>query len=268
MPQLSRVAVISGDSKKKKVPIIGMNASPAINGATDIDFRVLNGVLSIPSGTYNVTPNTTFSANILVWGAGGGPTPSFSGGAGGFATGTLTFYSGVSYNIVVGATGSSPFNGGGGAGSAIEYLANANVIIAAGGGGGAGTGGNGGAGGGFVAANGYPAGAVGASAVGAVSPGSLKSGGPGTPVASGFGFGGAGPGGGGGGLYGGAASASGGGGGGGYIESRVVINGNLITGTNTTPAFSTDSLRSNNAGQGGSTSTGLGNNGLIVISVL
>ena len=99
MPQLSRVAVISGDSKKKKVPIIGMTASPAIDGVTNVDFRVLNGVLSIPGGTYNVTPNTTFTANVLVWGAGGGPTPSFSGGAGGFATGTLTFI--VAFHIIL-----------------------------------------------------------------------------------------------------------------------------------------------------------------------
>ncbi len=260
MPQLSRVSTINNDLRIKKVSSAIINISPAVTGSNIVDLQTLGGILSISgNGAYNLTPNTTFAANVMVWGAGGGFSTG-NGGAGGFSSGSFVFYANVSYNVVVGRAGSS---GTGGGGSGIEYLANANVIIVAGGGGGGGSA-QGGAGGGIFAQNG--AGGNGATAYSATSPGSFKVGGPSASV-FGFGFGGAGTGGGGGGLYGGAASASGGGGGGGYLESRILFTANAITGVNTTPGFSGYPNRYT-SGDGGIAPATVAGDGLIVITVL
>ena len=260
MPQLSRFSVVSNDFKIKKPTSVPIQISPAVGGNTTLDIRSLNGILSLYSnGSYNLTPNITFSANVMVWGAGGGFSTG-NGGAGGFSSGLMVFFANVSYNVVIGRAGSS---GTGGGGSGIEYLANANVIIVAGGGGGGGSA-QGGAGGGIFAQNG--AGGNGATAYSATSPGSFKVGGPSASV-FGFGFGGAGTGGGGGELYGGAASASGGGGGGGYLESRILFTANAITGVNTTPGFSGYPNRYT-SGDGGIAPATVAGDGLIVITVL
>lgn len=261
MPQLSRVSTFNNDVRIKKVSSALINISPAIvAGNTFVNFQAVGGVLTVNSnGAYNLTPTNTFSANVMVWGAGGGSSTG-NGGAGGFSTGLMTFFANVSYNVVVGRAGAS---GTGGGGSGIEYLANANVIIVAGGGGGAGSG-LGGAGGGFAAQNG--AGAVGATAFSATSPGGFKFGGPAASV-FGFGGGGGGTGGGGGGLYGGGASASGGGGGGAYLEERILFFSNTQTGVNATPAFSTYSGRGTGGSGGIAPATSAGD-GLIVITIL
>lgn len=261
MPQLSRTSTINNDLRIKKVSSAVINISPAvIAGNTIVDLQSLGGVLSInANGAYNLTPNTTFAANVMVWGAGGGFSTG-NGGSGGFSTGSFTFHANVSYNVVVGRAGSS---GTGGGGSGIEYLANANAIIVAGGGGGGGSA-QGGAGGGVVAQNG--AGANGATAYSATSPGSFKVGGPSASV-FGFGFGGAGTGAGGGGLYGGGAAAAGGGGGGGYLETNILFSGNTQTGANTTPPFSTYVNRST-GGNGGIAPATPAGDGLIIITVL
>jgi hypothetical protein len=261
MPQLSRVTTINNDLRVKKVSSALINISPAVvAGNTFVNFQAVGGVLTISSnGAYNLTPTNTFSANVMVWGAGGGSSTG-NGGAGGFSTGLMTFLANVSYNVVVGRGGSS---GTGGGGSGIEYLANANVIIVAGGGGGAGSG-RGGAGGGLAAQNG--AGANGATAYGAASPGGFKFGGPSASV-FGFGGGGGGTGGGGGGLYGGAASASGGGGGGAYLEETILSFSNTQTGSNTTPPFSTYPGLGT-GGVGGIAPATPAGDGLIVISIL
>ena len=238
MPQLSRVSTFNNDVRIKKVSSTVINISPAIiDGNTIVNFKAIGGVLSVnANGAYNLTPTNTFSANVMVWGAGGGSSTG-NGGAGGFSSGLMTFFANVSYNVVVGRAGAS---GTGGGGSGIEYLANANVIIAAGGGGGAGSG-NGGAGGGLVAQNG--AGANGATAYSATSPGGFKFGGP---AASVFGFGG---------------------GGGAYLENAILFVANTQTGVNTTPAFSTYSGRGT-GGNGGIAPATPAGDGLIVITIL
>jgi hypothetical protein len=264
MPQLSRVSTFNNDVRIKKVSSALINISPAIvAGNTFVNFQAIGGVLTVNSnGAYNLTPTNTFSANVMVWGAGGGSSTG-NGGSGGFSTGLMTFYANVSYNVVVGRAGAS---GTGGGGSGIEYLANANVIIVAGGGGGAGSG-LGGAGGGVFAQNG--AGANGGTAYSATSPGGLRFGGPAASV-FGFGGGGGGTGGGGGGLYGGGASASGGGGGGAYLEDRILFVANTQTGSNETPPFSTYSGRGTggNGGVAGVPSAIPAGDGLIVITIL
>lgn len=261
MPQLSRVSTINNDLRVKKVSSALINISPAIvAGNTFVNFQAIGGVLTVNSnGAYNLTPTNTFSANVMVWGAGGGSSTG-NGGSGGFSTGLMTFYANVSYNVVVGRAGAS---GTGGGGSGIEYLANANVIIVAGGGGGAGSG-LGGAGGGLFAQNG--AGANGGTAYSATSPGGLRFGGPAASV-FGFGGGGGGTGGGGGGLYGGGASASGGGGGGAYLENAILFVANTQTGSNETPPFSTYSGRGT-GGNGGIAPATAAGDGLIVITIL
>ena len=260
MPQLSRVSTINNDLRIKKVSSAVINISPAVTGTNIVDLQTLGGILSISgNGAYNLTPNTTFAANVMVWGAGGGFSTG-NGGAGGFSSGSFVFYANVSYNVVVGRAGSS---GTGGGGSGIEYLANANVIIVAGGGGGGGSA-QGGAGGGAIAQNG--AGASGGSAYSATSPGSFKVGGPAASV-FGFGFGGSGTGAGGGGLYGGGASPAGGGGGGGYLEHNILSFANTQTGSNATPPQSTYSSRSTGGNGGVAPATSAGD-GLIVITVL
>ena len=263
MPQLSRVSTINSDLKQTKRSVSNVTVSPAIDGQTQFNIsRNYSGVLTLSSfGAWNITPNNTFTANVLIWGGGGSSAPA-NGGAGGFSTATMVFRENVSYNVVVGRAGSS---GSGGGGSGIEFLSNSIVIIVAGGGG-AGGSGIGGAGGGLIAQN-APSGGSGGSAYSASSPGSLRVGGP-SASTFGFGAGGAGPaGGGGGGIYGGAASAGGGGGGGGWIESTELLAANTQTGTNTTPPFSTYSGRGTNGN--GAPSGGLsGSDGLVVITVL
>lgn len=264
MPQLSRVSTVNNDLRVRKNSSVTITISPAIDGRTTYDLtRISAGVLTLSSfGAWNLTPNTTFSANVLIWGGGGSAQPA-NGGAGGFSTGIMTFKENVSYNVVVGRAGAS---GAGGGGSGIEYLTNSVPIIIAGGGG-AGGSGIGGAGGG-LAAQSAPSGGSGGTAYGAASPGSLRIGGP---SASTFGLGAGGAVssplvGGGGGFYGGAASAGGGGGGGGFIDSTDLLLANTQTGTNTTPPFSTYSGRGSNGN--GAPSGSFGGDGLIVITVL
>jgi hypothetical protein len=263
MPQLNRVAVFNNDFKIKKPTSVFVNISPAIVGSnTIIDLRDLNGVLTLNTfGSYNLTPISTFSANVLVWGAGGAHSTG-NGGAGGFSTGGITFNANVSYNVVVGRAGSS---GSGGGGSGIEYLTNSVPIIVAGGGGGGGSG-RGGAGGGWFAQNG--GGANGASSFGFVSPGSFKLGSP-SAGSFGFGAGGAGGGGGGGGLYGGGASGAGGGGGGGFLNFDVMVLANTETGANNIPpnASYPDRGLNGNGGVSPGTAENIAGDGMIILLV-
>jgi hypothetical protein len=271
MPQLSRTTNIGVASRKKKTSSVQFTISPAypITSCTLVNFANVDGVVSLTTGaTYNLTPITTFTANVMIWGAGGGASGGLGGG-GGFATGTMTFFANVSYNVVVGASAAS---GAGGGGSGIELLSNANTpnifMVAGGGGGGASFGpGQAGAGGGFVAGNGAPG--TGATAFSAVSPGTLRRGGGGGGGA-GFGDGGSGTGGGGGGLYGGATNGSGGGGGGGFFDPTLVTSANIQSGSGFYAAANTMSAYAATYGQGGSPSSPLGtigSNGAIIITL-
>jgi hypothetical protein len=257
----SRINGINISQKEIIIPSsIPLQITPSYAESSIIDivgFPYL-GVLTITTtGTaYNVTPNVSFTANVQIWGAGGGSNPSIGGG-GGFTTGIVKFEAGVSYNVVVGTAGSS---GTGGGGSGIEYLANSNPILIAGGGGGGGSG-VGGAGGGLFAANGT---GTGATSYAAASPGVYRTGGPAASV-FGMGYGGSGTGGGGGGMYGGAGNGAGGGGGSGWISpGPTVVTGNTITGSGSSAANPSADARiaaGPNYGNGA-------NNGLIVITVL
>lgn len=257
MPQLNRVSVINSDLRVRKSPAPIINISPAIvGGNTIVNLRTYNGVLTLSAnGSWNLTPITTFSANVMAWGAGGLNNGAANGGAGGFSTGIMTFFENVSYNVVVGRAGVA--TGGGGGGTGIEFIANLAPIIVAGGGGGGGSG-RGGAGSGYIAQNSAASG-TGASAYGSTSPGSYRGGG------AGLGTGFSGPGGGGGGLYGGATNGGGGGGGGGFIDTPALVLSNTITGTNNTPPLS-DYTGRGTGGDGGV--SGVVGDGIIIITVL
>lgn len=251
MPQLSRLCTISGDEKKLRIlDSVPVQIAPALGGVTLFDFsQSNNGILVVTAGTaYNITPNVSFTANVVAWGAGGSPAAA---GGGGFSTGTIQFQAGVSYNVAAGSAGASSSGGGG---SGIEFLANANPILIAGGGGG---GASGGAGGGVFAANGT---GLGATSYGAASPGTYRTGGPGTGSSFGMGFGGTGTGAGGGGMYGGALNATSGGGGAGWISPSIDPTGNTITGSGASAANPSHPLRGNFGDAA--------NNGLIVITIL
>lgn len=269
MPHFSRIANIINDSRVRKPVNAAFTISPAFpsTGCTVVNFidSSNRGIIRFTSnGAFNVTPNTTFSANVLMWGGGGGASVA-NGGGGGFSYGVITFYANVSYNVVIGAGGTTAGSGGGGTG--IEYLANANTILSAGGGGGGAPGGAGGAGGGIIAANGAGGSAAG-SRYSAGAPGSLKVGGDGGSGLVGYGRGGSGAGGGGGGLYGGGSSASGGAGGGGFFDTRIIANStqaNTITGNGRFAAGNTDVLYSAGVGEGASAPSGVGSDGRIIL---
>lgn len=113
--------------------------TPAVSGKSAWDMTT-DGKLTLgTSGTWTIVPDSDFSVSVKVWGAGGGSTGA-SGAAGGAAVGTVSFQSGLSYQLIVGgggAGGSGNRNsGGGGAGSGIQYTTNTTPIIVAGGGGG------------------------------------------------------------------------------------------------------------------------------------
>jgi len=158
--------------------------SPAWSGSSTINID--DGAMNIGSyGTYTITPTTTFTASVKLWGAGGGGVaPVGSGAGGGFSHGTVRFVEGVQYIIVVGQGGSvvsgstgPRTHGGGGYGrntgltvnprggglSGIfsgSYLQGNSIIVAGGGGGGRFSNQvRQGAGGGLTGQNGYTTGA-------------------------------------------------------------------------------------------------------------
>jgi len=153
--------------------------SPSWLGKTVWDLDV-DGVLSIPiAGQYTITPVATFTALVKMWGGGGSPAyldAHYSGGAGGYAQGIITFTVSTPYGIIIGGVGdyaaygnANPYGAGGstvsyptvsypgGAGGGYSQIyifgsgppANPAILLA-GGGGGAGWGALGGAGGGAI----------------------------------------------------------------------------------------------------------------------
>ena len=239
--------------------------SPTIDGTSVIDA----GALTLATcGSWTITPESEFSANVQMWGGGGGASGGV-GGAGGYATGTVTFSAGVTYQFIVGcgggggnSTGRTAGSGGGGTG--IKIVSGNVPVLIAGGGGGSGltdaiSGDSGGRGGGEtgIGGGGNPGtqSAAGAGGNGRVplyvgAPGSGGTGGQGFPGTgtggggTGYGPGGgggngtpyidAGAGGGGGGYYGGGGGGTysdggrGGGGGSGYISPTYVTGGSFL----------------------------------------
>lgn len=223
-----------------------ISISPALNGSTSIGVSPGSTVSAASCGTWTFTPSNTFTAYVKCWGGGGGAGHGAlnivtSGGGGGYVAGYVTFYSGTSYQFLVGCAGTCGgairYGGGGGGGTGLRLTTGSIPIMIAGGGGGSGfqpgtmqggAGGGGGANGGggtggSPAATGgtqFGPGAGGSGVNGFPSPtqwgasGSGSNGGAGYTGSSGSGSA-AGLGSGGSGGYDGSA-AGGGGGGGGY----------------------------------------------------
>lgn len=229
-------------------------------------------------------PSGVTSAVFKIWGAGGGNAGSYSGGQGGYTTGTFTVVPGRNYNVYVGATGSGRSGGwpgggsassggtgaaagGGGGYSAIQDSTNNAYLAIAGAGGGAISVMDGYNGGGTTGVStgdkGYGVNTGGTQTAGGVAGvsidgrssdgGSLYGGSSSNPQNGGHSPGG----GGGSGYYGGAGGVSGGGavtsgpGGSGYVNASYSSNGTTIQG------YGSDTMR-------GSAAAG-GANGRVVI---
>lgn len=242
--------------------------SPAVNGQSD--WTLADGDLTLDTAqVYTITPSSNMNINAKMWGAGGSTTGNLSGGAGGYASGTIALTGGTSYKIRVGSEtgGGSGGTGSGGGYSGIfvtsETHAN-SVIIAGGGGGGcsqysvaqvsAAGGGLSGQTGGYQGTSGGQGGTQSAGGAGA-DEGLSRGGTSGSALTGGIGnsAGAYGGGGGGSGYYGGGGGASRiggdggnsgmGGGGSGYIGHSSVSNGVSTAGNQGTPGNSTDSAR-------------------------
>ena len=259
------------------------NASVASN-STALPFTF--NYVSSATQTWTA-PSGVTSAVFKVWGAGGGNAGSYSGGEGGYTTGTFTVVPGRNYNIYVGNTGigrtggwpgggtagsggnNREAGGGGGYSAVQDSTNNAYLAIAGAGGGAIAVGANGFKGGGANGEStgnaGYGVNTGGSQSTGGVANividggssngASLTGGNSSTPVSGGHAPGG----GGGSGYFGGAGGASGGGavtagpGGSGYVNPSYSSNGTTIQG------YGTDSLRG--------TSGAGGNAGKVVILI-
>lgn len=231
--------------------------SPAYAGKTSWDLAV-DGALNISTaGSWTITPQMTFAASTKTWGSGGGTylIAYGGGGAGGYAAGTVTFYTGVGYELRVGGVGDSSSGAGvdygpaGGGYSGLKRVSGAAVLV--GGGGGGAMYKAGGAGGGAIGQDGVQGSADNYGRGGtqtAGGSGSGQGGGSGSAYKGGNAWVSNSPGGGGG-YYGGGAGhdggsgAGGGGGGSGYAHPTDVIAGTLVGGSGTTAGNSGDGDR-------------------------
>jgi len=260
---------------KSSLPIVEI--SPTLSGKTQWNF-LTDGPINITSGSYTITPASTFITSIKLWGQ-GGKAGIYTGGAGGALTASLTLTAGQPYYLTFaggGAGGGTSAYGTGGNFAGIflgssALHANALAIAAGGGAGGYDDGGRGATGG----AGGHPSGSTSGGYTGTLAGGGTQSAGgtagggsnPGTPgSALQGGTGGSGSsyqgGGGGGGYYGGGGgglqaswAGAGGGGGSNYANTSILTSVVQYSGSGTTPGNSSDSIRSG-AGTGGSGSTG------------
>jgi hypothetical protein len=276
--------------------------SPAVSGKTTWNLDT-DGALTLGSaGNWTLTPQSNFSAQVKMWGAGSGGNTrpdgndDGAGGAGGYSSGLVTFSGAVNHLIYVGSAGNASAAGqpgggvpggggnssnraaGGGGYSGIfrTTVSQATAVLIAGGGGGSNTN-KGGAGGGTTGQ--AAAGAAGQTGSqyaqgGTQSAGGTGLGGAGSALQGGSGQGGAGDGGGGGGGYWGGAgggnyqaadSQGSGGGGSGYYNPSYVTNGYLETGNYHVPGNHSDSDRGT-AGSGSAGGGAQGYPGLIKIS--
>lgn len=279
-----------------------LNISPAVDGKNGWTFAVDGQLLITSPGEYTVTFNRDITKVVKMWGGGGksnsgGSTGWGQGAGGGAATGTVSFTTGITYYLRVGAAGSTGSPGatayGAGAGGGIWsggvgtagsgggytgiFRINVNaagaVLMAGGGGGGAsdradGLGGRRGLAGGGTSGEavadlqgGPGTQSAGGSAAGSGSTaGSALQGGSGAN--GGAGAGGGYFGGGGGGAHG--DGGYGGGGGSGYYNPTYVTSATLYAGSSTTPGNSGDADRPTNAGAG-ATAGNSSFNGVILI---
>jgi len=292
--QIHNLHITTATARPKTPPVPPartFNVSPAISGKTVWSLES-SGSINVGSyGTWTLTPNSTFTASVKMWGAGGNGKGSNYGGAGGFSSGSISFEQDVPYVMlvgqggvsVVGNSGTRVLGGGapgrktsstnpcGGGLSGIfsgSYVQSAAIMVA--GGGGAGQVGSPGAGGGSSGQNGQ-GGSTGGTQLAGGSPGTSGGtgeagaallGGRGSSQAGSVGNTGAGGGYfGGGGGDGNGDSASGGSG---YIHPTKTTNGVTVAGSATTPANSADSDR---GGSGASTNNDTpGISGRVIIS--
>ena len=242
-----------------------LTLSPAVSGITNWNLDSDGPLTLSPAGAWTMTPASSFSVSLKVWGA-GAPNGQYNSGAGGAAVGVLAMTGSTAYVARVGSTtggGASGSTGVAGAGYSGVFVTSetfANAKIIAGGGGGSdvddgGRGATGGAGGGDTGQDGAgysnsygkggtqsAGGAGGVASPGTGTSGSQLTGGAG---ATGGGYYG---GGGGSGYYGGGgggmqSSWAGGGGGGGSGYIGGVTSATNYQGTGTTPGNSGDGNR-------------------------
>ena len=92
-------------------PAAGSNYYTYTGSYNETTYGLYNHVISI-TGNGTFTPKTNFTANVLIIGGGGaggykGDYGGGGGGAGGIGHGSLSFQTGVNYNIVIGQGGSA-----------------------------------------------------------------------------------------------------------------------------------------------------------------
>jgi len=226
-----------------------------------IDFEELTTFSNFQAGrTYTITSNTDFTTRVHAVGGGGGTSRdrSVRGGSGGRSSGIVTFYTGESYVLQIGAKGSDGrpqgtggfpgggtgggYGGGGGGGGYTGLFHTSatqanSIIIAGGGGGGANDPASGGNGGGSQGDNSSNAGRGGTGGTQSAGGRGGNTGNGDRGQAGGVLQGGNGAGGGGGGYYGGGGGGSyngccadgGGGGGSGYLSPTRVSDGSFST---------------------------------------
>lgn len=159
MVQFTGVTFSGGFSIQAPPPPMSFTISPAVSGKTTWDLQADGPLILDTAGTWTMTPISSISANVKIWGAGGGGNYMWvantnAGGGGGAATAGVTFDTTKTYTLIVGeagSTGSLYTGSGGGAGTGINN-GTAHVLIAGGGGGG--FGGYGGGGGGTTGGTG------------------------------------------------------------------------------------------------------------------
>ena len=213
------------------------------------------------SDQYFTPPAGVTSVSVVLNGGGGASAPSYTGGSGGYVSGTFPVTPLTQYTIVIGQGGLTGTSGswggggpaggassGGGAGRSAIRLSGSDVVTAGGGGGAGAYAGNGGAGGGTTGASGGGTGGGGGGAQTSTpypGNGGTNSGGGGSSGSGGAAYGSS-SGGGGGGYFGGGGAGNQQGGGGGGSSYVANLTGTVV---NT---------------QGGGASAG--NNGSITIS--
>lgn len=289
--QIKNLHIIDASVKAQPPAPRVFSVSPAISGNSTWNLDSQGKINLGTYGTWTITPQSTFTASVKMWGAGGNGKGSNYGGAGGFSSGSISFEQDVPYVMLVGQGGVSVVGnsgtrvlGGGAPGRKISSTnacggglsgifsgsyTQANSIMIAGGGGGGQTG-IPGAGGGLTGGNGL-GGSTGGTQIAGGSPGtsggtgeagSALLGGRGSSQAGSVGNTGAGGGyfGGGGGDGDGNSSS----GGSGYVHPTKTIGGITVAGSGSTPANSSDVSRGN---AGGSTNNHMpGNPGRVIIS--
>ena len=225
-----------GDSvSSEPLVLIQQNIIQQLNIGSSNYSYLYNGQLQ-----YFTPPAGVTSVSVVLNGGGGASAPSYTGGSGGYVSGTLPVTPLTQYTIVIGQGGIAGQNGswggggmaggassGGGAGRSAILLSGSDLVTAGGGGGAGAYSGNGGAGGGSTGASGGGTGAGGGGSTSYYANGGANSGGNGGSPAGGSGYTSS-SGGGGGGYYGGGGGGNNSGGGGGGSSYVANLTGTVV----------------------------------------